>query len=105
MYVVDRLSPLEVQREGIESVAGGDQYVLSTIEHIGLHGIGYLAQVCAPQRFSIRWIVGNQFAVRIAAEQHLSRGRGQPIIASSFCNGRLQMPPLNLAGLVIDGSD
>ena len=94
---------LEVQSEREKRIARGRQDVLAAVEHVGLDGIRYLAKMGVPERVAIRRIVGDQVAVGVAAKEKFARGCGQAGVAVAFPGRGLQMPPDDLARLVVDG--
>src|SRR6185503_17277988 len=71
-----------IQRKRKQRVAGGDQHVLAAVDHVGLGRVRHLADRRVPQRVAVGGIVGDEVAVRIAAEEELARRRQQPLAAS-----------------------
>src|SRR5262245_61065931 len=51
---------ISIEREGIERISSGHQYVLAAVDHVGLRSVCYLADVAVPQNLSVRRIESNQ---------------------------------------------
>src|SRR4051794_35349553 len=90
-----------VEGECVHSVTGGDQDILVAVQHVSLRRVGNLAQMSVPENLSVRRIVSNQIAARIAGEQQFAGG-SQHSVTYVTSGSRIAVFPRYFTGFVIN---
>src|SRR5262245_25114564 len=73
-----------VQCKCVQRVPGGNEEVLSGIDHVGFRRVRQVSDARVPQRFAVRRIARDDISSRVAREQQLAcRGQNTGAVATT----------------------